>query len=134
MSGSIALSAATFTDAEKADIRRFCGYPAYGTGATGFDGWRFFTQYGELEFRMNNLAPAEYQVTRQYLAQLYTLETAIFNAGANLDTDAAAVWVHNKNEVRDRVGLFKKWRRELAGIIGVPAGPALGDGGFRVVV
>lgn len=29
MSGSINLSTDPFTDAEKADIRRFCGYPAY---------------------------------------------------------------------------------------------------------
>jgi hypothetical protein len=133
MSGSIALSAATFSDAEKADVRRFCGYPAYGAGSSGFSGWRFFDAYGELEFRMNNLAPAEYQVVRQYMAQLYVLEAAIVGAGANLDTDMAAVWTHNRAEVQDRVGLYGKWRRELAGIIGVPAGPALASG-FRVIV
>lgn len=31
-----------FTDAEKADVRRFCGYPTYGSGARGFQSWRFF--------------------------------------------------------------------------------------------
>jgi hypothetical protein len=30
-----------FTDAEKTDIRRYCGYPAYGAGAAGNMGWRF---------------------------------------------------------------------------------------------
>ena len=31
-----------FTDAEKTDIRRFCGYPAYGAANSGFQNWRFF--------------------------------------------------------------------------------------------
>ena len=36
MSESIALSTIPFADAEKTDIRRFCGYPAYGAGPSGF--------------------------------------------------------------------------------------------------
>ncbi len=49
-----------FTDAEKTDIRRFCGYPAYGAGAAGFQSWRFYQAYGMLEYRMNNLSAAEH--------------------------------------------------------------------------
>ena len=74
MSGSAALC---FTDGQKADIRRFCGYPAYGAGASGFNGWRFFQAYGTLEYRLNNLAPAEIAVTLQYISTLATLEAAI---------------------------------------------------------
>jgi hypothetical protein len=38
MSGTVQ---APLTDAEKTDARRFCGYPAYGLGAAGFQNWRF---------------------------------------------------------------------------------------------
>jgi hypothetical protein len=134
MSETQTLSSAPFSDAEKTDIRRFCGYPAYGAGASGFQGWRFFQAYGLLEFRLNNLAPAEYQVVRSYLATLYGLESAVPAAGGNLDTDAAAVWQHNANEVRDRERLFDGWRRRLCGFFGLPYGPALDAGGVVVVV
>lgn len=123
-----------FTDAEKTDIRRFCGYPAYGAGASGFQSWRFFQAYGTLEFRLNNLATAEEAVVRSYLTTLGTLEAAIPAAGANLDTDEAAVWKHNKNEVADREGLFASWRRKLCDFLGMPPGPNLGGGGVRFVV
>jgi hypothetical protein len=100
---------APLSDDEKANIRRFCGYPAYGAGPSGFQGWRFFQAYGLLEYRLGvqadgtpNLAPAELSIIRQYLAALFTLEAAIPGAGANLDTASASVWVHNANEVSDR--------------------------------
>ena len=125
MSGSITLSTAPFTDAERTDIRRFCGYPAYGPGTSSFQSWRFFQAYGMLEFRLTNMAPAEFQVVRQYLANLYPLETGILGAAANLDTDKAAVWVHNKSEVADRSALFDGWRRRLCEFLGVPTGPGM---------
>ena len=107
-----------FTDAEKTDIRRFCGYPAYGAGAAGFQSWRFFQAYGTLEYRMNNLAPAEYAVIRSvYLVQLYPLEVAIPAAAGNLDTASAAVWTHNSEEVHQREELFDDWRRRLCGFL-----------------
>ena len=123
-----------FTDAEKTDIRRFCGYPAYGMGAAGFQGWRFFQAYGLLEYRLNNLAPAEEQVVRGYLGNLHPLENAIPQAAGNLDTDQAAVWTRNAEEVRDRQGLFDDWRRRLCGFLGLPPGPALGDRGITLLV
>lgn len=134
MSGSIGLSTATFTDAEKADVRRFCGYPAYGTGASGFNGWRFYQAFGLLEYRMTNFAPAEYQVVRQYLGQLYALETAIPGAGATLQVGQAAVFTRNPREVRDRRDLMDDWRRRLCGFMGVPSGPAMSDGGMAIVI
>jgi hypothetical protein len=139
MSQSAGLATTPFTDAEKADIRRFCGYPAYGAGASGFQGWRFFQAYGLLEYRLAstgstpNMAPAELQVVRLQLASLYQLETAIPGTGANLDTASAGPWVHNPNEQRDRNRLFDDWRRRLCGFMGVPPGPALSTAGACIV-
>jgi hypothetical protein len=133
MSGSVALSTAGFTDAEKADIRRFMRYPAYGMGANGFQSWRFFQAYGTLEYKMNNLAPAEFQVVRQYLATLYSLESAIPASGARLSTESAAVWTRNKNEVADRSNLYDQWCMRLAEFLGMPFGPTSARSGAIVI-
>lgn len=127
----------TLTDAEKTDARRFCGYPVYGAEPTQGFGYRFFTQYGTLEYRLNNMSPAEEAVFRTtYLANLNTLESAIPATSANLDTAQAAVWTHNPNELRDRDRLFDSWCRRLCRFIGVPMGPDYaGDcGSIRLVV
>lgn len=124
----------SFSDSQKTDIRRFCGYPAYGASAAGFDSWRFFQAYGTLEYRMNNLSPAEIAVTLQYLTTLNMLESAIPPTSDNLDTESAAAWTHNANETRDRTNLFDSWRRRLCGFLGVPAGPALADAGITLIV
>ncbi len=124
----------SLTDAEKTDARRFCGYPAYGAGAAGFQNWRFYQAYGLLEFRLNNLADAELAVLRGYLNTLLGLEAAIPNAAANLDTDQAAVWTRNRNETADRAALFDDWRRRLCGFLGMPAGPGLASGGSVTLV
>jgi hypothetical protein len=131
MSGTMA---ASFSDAQKADIRRFCGYPAYGAGAAGFDSWRFFQSFGTLEYRLNNLAPAEVAVTLQYISTLATLEAAIPPSSDNLDTESAAAWTHNQSEADDRAKLFDGWRRRLCGFLGVPPGPALAAAGISLVV
>lgn len=124
----------TFTDAQKTDVRRFCGYPAYGAGDAGFQGWRFFQAYGLLEYRLNNLSDAETAVVGTYLTTLQGLESAVTGASANLDTDQASVWRHNRNEVADRAALFDGWRRRLCGFLGVPPGPDLGDGSLTLIV
>lgn len=123
-----------FTDAEKTDIRRFCGYPAYGAGAAGFQSWRFYQAYGTLEYRMNNLADAELAVVRRQLGTLSALEAAIPEASGHLDTNGAATWERNPNEPRDRQRLFDDMRRRLCGFFGLPPGPALGDAGLTLVV
>jgi hypothetical protein len=122
------------TDAEKTDVRRYCGYPAYGAAPVGFQTWRFFQVYGLLEFRMSNLSQAEIGIVRRHLVTLHGLEAAVPRSGENLDTDQAAVWTHNRDETRDRVRLFDSWCRRLCGFLGVPAGPALSDGGITLVV
>ena len=146
-----------FTEAERTDIRRFCGYPAYGAGNEGFQGWRFYQVYGLLEYRISHLSGSEEATVRRYLATLTTLEHALNSIGescyealtllitlatragslgipeltaaaANLDTDQAAVWTHNRTEIQDRTKLFEDWCRRLCGFLGLPAGPALGNG------
>jgi hypothetical protein len=123
-----------FIEAERTDIRRYCGYPAYGSGSAGFQGWRFFQVFGLMEWRISHLTGSEEQVVRQYLATLHQLELAIPAAAANLDTDRAPVWQHNAGEVRERTSLYDDWRRRLCAFLGVPPGPGLGDGGIALVV
>jgi hypothetical protein len=113
------------TDAEKVDIRRFCGYPAYGAAPTGMQSWRYFQVYGLLEFRLTNLSDPEIMIARRYLGTLTSLELAVPTASENLDTDQASMWTRNKDELTDRIRLLDEWRRRLCGFIGVAAGPAL---------
>jgi hypothetical protein len=111
-----------FLECEKTDIRRFCGFPAYGGTAAGFESWRFYQAYGLLEFRMNNLSSAEEAVVRRYLANLNVLE------------DQAAVWTHNRGEVSDRTALLDDWRRRLCAFFGLPPGPGLASSGIALLV
>jgi len=115
-------------DSEKVDTRRFCGYPAYGLGPGDDSFQRFFVGYEHLEYRQANLTTAELAVARNYLATLNTLEAAIPGAAANLDTDKASVWTHNKQEVRDRTLLFDDWRRRYVAFLGVQPGPYMNAG------
>jgi hypothetical protein len=124
----------SFVDSEKTDIRRFCGYPAYGCTPAGFQNWRFYQAYGLLEFRMNNLSAAEEAIVRRYLANLNVLETAVPMAAQNLDTDQAAVWTHNREEVADRTALLDGWRRRLCSFLGLPPGAGLASSGITIVV
>lgn len=133
MSGATSLSSDPLTDAEKMDVRRFCGYPALGSKEDGQESWRFFDVEGALEWRMNGLSGAELQQVRLYLSQLYPLETAVVGASDNLDTERAAAWTHNAREVADRVALFTLWRRRLCAFLGVTGGLELQDGRAIIV-
>lgn len=115
-------------DAEKTDVRRFCGYPAYGAGQPGAMGWRFYQAYGAMEYRLNNLSDSEESVLRNHLATMRTFEVAISSAADNLDTTEAAVWTRNPNEVRDRQRLEQDWGRRICRFLGIPPGSALGHG------
>lgn len=117
----------TFTSAQLVDIRRFCGYPAYGDGAVVFPQPWIMRQYLALEYRLQHISSDEGAVVvNTYLTNLYALETAIPAASENLDTDQAAVWVHNKREVDDRADLLDMWRSRLCNFLGVPRGPNFG--------
>jgi hypothetical protein len=123
------------TDAEKVEVRRFCGYPMFGGQPVQAFGYRFFQHYGTLEFRMNNMLADEEDVIRdKFLTNLSTLETAVLSTTENLDTAKAAVWEHNKNEMRDREALLSNWRMKLCQFIGVPPGPGLNEVGFPRVI
>jgi hypothetical protein len=125
-----------FTDAEKTDVRRFCGYGAFGGGQPlPASGYRFSTQYGVLEYKLNNLSASEETVARTiFLTPLGLLETDITGTRANLDTAEAGVWKHNAREQRDRENLFNSTRRRFCGFLGLSPGPDLGTGGITVVV
>ncbi len=92
------------TDAEKVDVRRFCGYPAYGAAPTGLQSWRYFQVYGLLEFRVAHLSDSEISIVRRYLATLTTLEIAVPATSENLDTDQASMWTRNKDDWRIAFG------------------------------
>lgn len=130
----------SLTNQEKVDVRRFCGYGAFGGIASPAFGYRFFTAYGTLEFKLNNLAAEEEATLRAiYLTSansLYALEAAIYGTTANLDTAQAAIWHHNQNEQKDRERLFKRMRSDLCEFLGIQPGPALtnASGGIQVVV
>jgi hypothetical protein len=83
---------------------------------------------------MNNMSTNEMAVVLTYLATLAQLEQAVLGASDNLDSDAAASWSHNRNEVTDRLRLFDAWRRRLCAFIGVPPGEGLGQAGLSLVV
>lgn len=125
------------TDQQKVDVRRYCGFPVFGNGISASPpsfGYRYYTQYLILEYRMNNLSTDE-EITLEsdYLSILNTLEAAIPTASDNLDTDRAAVWYHNKEEVEDRYNLYRLWCRRLIEFMGVsPPQPMMRS--FSVVV
>jgi hypothetical protein len=133
----VAFTPFAFTDAQLVDIRRYCGYPAYGSGAVVNPLPQVMKYYLVLEYKLQNLDQAEGAVvTATYLANLNTLESAIPTASGNLDTATAGPWTHNPNELRDRERLFDSWRRRLCQFLGVPPGPEFGGcgGSIRMVV
>ena len=125
------------TEQQKVDTRRHCGFPVYGNGLSASPptfGYRYYSQYLILEYRLNNLAPEEEStLITVYLDQCNTLEAAIPTASSNLDTDQAAVWYHNKYEVRDRFALYKLWCTRFMDYLEV-WGPARLMTGIRVVI
>ena len=124
-----------FSDVERTDVRRFCGYSAYGAGAAANMGWRFYTAYGALEYRLSNLSAAEETVVRTQLSTLRVLECAVPESGETLDTERAAVWTRNADEVSERLRLLDEWRRRLCQFLGIPPGEGLaGRSGVAWVV
>ena len=110
-------SSGGFTPAEVVQVRRWCGYPPLS---------RLGGRSDDLSTAMSTLSAEEIADARTvYLSQLATLESAIPAAGANLDTDKAAVWERNKTEAQDRERLFRSWRLRLCWFFGVPSGPYL---------
>lgn len=128
------------TEAQRLDVRRHAGYPLLADVVANdttdpVTAWVAPGAYHTLTRRLNNLTAAEEAIlTGTYLTVLTTLEAAIPTAGDNLDTDQAAVWHRNRDEVRDRQRLFDDWRRRMCGFLGIPPGPALGASGVMGAV
>jgi hypothetical protein len=124
-----------FTNAQRVAIRRYCGYPLFGSTITPAFGYRYFQSYGDLEYRMTNLtSDEEAVVTTVYLANLPQLETDIFAVRENMDTKQAAVWIWNGKEFPNRRQLYNYVRLELCAFFGVPPGPGLNTGGVGFAV
>jgi hypothetical protein len=119
------------TDAQMTDARRFAGYAVPGTTVVlDANNDTVFVQYGavtmSLYTRLTSLSASEEAVlTGVYLANLNGLEVAVPLAGDNLDTEVAAVWTHNANEVRDRLALLAQWSLRMCVFLGVAPGPGL---------
>ena len=125
----------SFTDPQKDDIRRYCGYYVFGNQPQQGFGWRYTNRYGHLEYVLDNLTlNQEAIVLNTYLPTLATLETAIPTTTQNQDTWQAAVWYWNRREDLDRWRLFNSWRRYLCGYLGVEYGPMLTSSSVSFVV
>jgi hypothetical protein len=127
------------TDAQITDVRRYAGYQLAGTPTPTSSNDLAYLVVGmrqmSLVERLSSLSAAEEAVlTTTYLANLNTLEAAIVAAAANLDTDEAAVWKHNKNEVADRDRLFDSWRIRMCGFLGFAPGPSIGSSAMMSLV
>ena len=127
----------TLTSAQIVDCRRYCGYSVSGNITSQPYREPVYSSITlaslSLDYRLANLTSDEENViTTTYLPNLNAREAEIQGAGANLDTDQAAVWKHNANEVSDRINLFNWLRRDLCTFLGFPPGPQLG-GGNRLV-
>lgn len=127
------------TAAQMTDVRRYAGYWLAGTTqVTDADNDTVYVSFGgsvmSLYRRLTTLSASEEAVLGTYLTTLATLEAAIPGAGANLDTDQAAVWHRNRSEVRDRAALFDDWRRRMCGFLGIAPGPALSAGNAAMLV
>jgi hypothetical protein len=113
------------------DTRRYMGYSLSGDMTSQSFREQVYsdaTAFGSLslDYRLAHLsAEEESTVINYYLANLYLREAEIQGAASNLDTDVAAVWTHNKQEVSDRMGLFNQLRRDLCDFLGFSPGRAL---------
>src|SRR5574343_436504 len=115
------------TEAQMTDCRRHMGYQVVGiiipiNGNTDIVYATFGMITMSLYTRLTTLTASEETVLLSYVTKCNELELAIATASDNLDTDEAAVWKHNKNEVADRENLYLRWRLKLCRFLGFPYG------------
>ncbi|EJN07793.1 hypothetical protein [Herbaspirillum sp. YR522] len=119
------------SEAQMTDVRRYMGYQLAGNSMPiTDDNDLVYGAFGmvtmSLHRRLTTLTQSEEQVlTANFLGRLNELEADIYGARENLDTDEAAVWKHNKQEVGDRFGLYNRVRMELCRFIGFRPGSGL---------
>lgn len=123
------------TDAQIVACRRWMGYPLAGSDpAFAYPVTMPGVPSLTLEDRLDNLTSAEETaLTERFLDTLPTLEQAVIDAGANLDTETAGPWKANRREVSQRTALYNQQRRAMCAFLGFAPGPALGDGGMTLV-
>ena len=127
------------TDSQLADARRYAGYPLTGTTLQITDDQDIvYLQFGltimSLHKRLTTLTVTEEAILiNTYLSACATLEAAILAVSDNLDTQQAGPWTSNPREMAQRTALFNKYRRDMAGFLGIPSGPSLGAGGMTLV-
>jgi hypothetical protein len=118
------------TAAQKVDCRRWLGYDALDSNATGD---YVVTVYGvDLNMKLDSLSAAEESTLKAvFIDRLSALELGVLDA--TVDSKAAGTWQANPREIDDRQRLFKIWARKMAAFLGVEPGPGLGSGGMKVV-
>lgn len=122
------------TEQQKLDVRRYCGYPLVGDIPVSRDndpahGWVSPGSFQTLTRRLSTLsAVEEATLIAKFLTPLTTLETALWAAGADLDTKKAAVWERNPNQIQESSALYKKARLALCSFVGVTPGPDISGG------
>lgn len=112
------------------DVRRYMGYSVSGNSASNAYRELVYSEVSyfglSLDYRLANLsAEEENTVTTYYLTNLALREAEIQTAAANLDTNAAAVWKRNTNEISDRKQLFNGLRVELCNFLGFAPGKGI---------
>lgn len=117
----------TLSTADKVDIRRHMGFGFLGNtpkGGGSLTFWRYFPEYQNLEWKMDNLVDDEVALLQgQMIPFLNQLEQDIYKSRENLDTDKAAVWFRNDQEPWDRQDLYNYHRALLCSFMQLPAGP-----------
>lgn len=125
------------TDAQKADVRRFAGYPLAGNLESLRPPAYLSLGYvvAQLEERLASMAfEEEIILTDVFLANLTTLEAQIPLMAENLDTRKAGPWESNPKEQQQRERLFDGWRLRMCSFIGIAPGPGLHVGNSVALV
>ncbi len=126
------------TDQQLADVRYYCGYSVAGNAmASPFRELAYsdVSYMGlSLDYRLADLSDVEEaKLTGFFLVHLPLREAEIQAAGSNLDTASAAVWTHNKDEIKERRALYTALRLELCRFLGFPPGSGLAQTGNQLL-
>lgn len=120
----------SFTEAEKTDIRRLCGFPPIGTlvlsGAPiGVNPLNYRFQVNDFENRLRGLTVTEEASARATLVETLAIEASMFTMNSGLDIDHAAVYKRNPLEMQERLQLLGWYRQKLLTVLGAVAGPGM---------
>ena len=100
--------------ADTVDLLRFCGYaPGDHT----------------LDPQLAGMSAEVQAVVTAQLGRLRKIECQIGEAAGDLDTNRAAVWYRNTNQVADLFSLLNAQAERLCALLGVLPGPFFGAGG-----